>query len=76
MAFTDCTARAGDRLSTAGLLTILCMLYPSWYILFLGLLMLDVFSHWLQMQATLVSGSSTHKVWSHCQPEAIELTEP
>ncbi|KAK9799740.1 hypothetical protein WJX73_006970 [Symbiochloris irregularis] len=50
-----------DRLATAGLLTILCMLYPSWYTLFLGLLMLDVGSHWLQMQATLVSGATSHK---------------
>lgn len=50
------------RLSTAGLLTILCMLYQRWYISFLGLLMLDVASHWVQMQATLVSGAASHKV--------------
>jgi CDP-diacylglycerol--inositol 3-phosphatidyltransferase len=50
-----------DRLSTAGLLAVLGMLYPRSYMLFLGLMFLDIFSHWFQMYSTFVSGSSTHK---------------
>ncbi|KAK9907595.1 hypothetical protein WJX75_006702 [Coccomyxa subellipsoidea] len=50
-----------DRLSTAGLLAILGMLSPRWYFGFLALLMLDIFSHWFQMYATMASGASTHK---------------
>ena len=38
------------------------MLHPQWHACFLGLLMLDVFSHWFQMYAALVSGAATHKV--------------
>ena len=51
-----------DRLSTAGLLAILGMLSPRWYFGFLALLMLDIFSHWFQMYATMASGATTHKV--------------
>lgn len=50
------------RLATAGLLVILCMLYPQWYMAALLTLMLDILSHWTHMYATLVAGSSTHKV--------------
>ncbi|BDA47806.1 CDP-diacylglycerol-inositol 3-phosphatidyltransferase [Coccomyxa sp. Obi] len=50
-----------DRLSTAGLLAILGMLSPRWYFGFLALLMLDIFSHWFQMYATMASGATTHK---------------
>jgi phosphatidylglycerophosphate synthase len=57
-----------DRLSTAGLLAILGMLSPRWYFGFLALLMLDIFSHWFQMYATMASGASTHKVVHPLQP--------
>mmetsp|Transcript_15420 Transcript_15420/g.46545 ORF Transcript_15420/g.46545 Transcript_15420/m.46545 type:complete len:245 (-) Transcript_15420:362-1096(-) len=50
-----------DRLSTAGLLAVLGMLYPRSYMLFLSLMFLDIFSHWFQMYSTFVSGSETHK---------------
>ncbi|KAL3157167.1 hypothetical protein ABBQ38_001407 [Trebouxia sp. C0009 RCD-2024] len=50
-----------DRVSTAGLLMLLCKTYPDLFILFLLLLMLDLFSHWFQMYSTLVAGSATHK---------------
>ncbi|KAK9806931.1 hypothetical protein WJX72_007882 [[Myrmecia] bisecta] len=76
-----------DRLSTAGLLSILCMQYAPdkaqarcaaasnsstllrllclaadwWYMAFLTLLILDIFSHWFQMYSTLVDGKETHK---------------
>ena len=54
----------GARLSTAGLLAILGMLNRRWYWGFLALLMLDIFSHWFQMYATMAAGASTHKVGS------------
>ena len=56
------SASCGARLSTAGLLAILGMLNRRWYWGFLALLMLDIFSHWFQMYATMASGASTHKV--------------
>ena len=49
------------RLATAGLLATLGALHPRWHFAFLALLMLDVFSHWFQMYAALVSGAPTHK---------------
>lgn len=49
------------RVSTAGLLMLLCRSYPDLFIVFLLLLMLDLFSHWFQMYSTLVAGSATHK---------------
>ena len=51
-----------DRLATAGLLAILGLLYPRSYMAFLGLMFLDIFSHWFQMYATFLNGSDTHKV--------------
>ena len=50
------------RLSTAGLLVVLSILNRKWYFCFLVLLMLDIFSHWFQMYATLAAGAATHKV--------------
>ena len=50
------------RVSTAGLLMLLCKTYPDLFISFVLLLMLDLFSHWFQMYSTLIAGSSTHKV--------------
>lgn len=38
------------------------MLYPRVYMPFLGLLFLDIFSHWFQTYATVTAGASTHKV--------------
>ena len=56
------------RVSTAGLLMLLCKTYPDLFIVFLLLLMLDLFSHWSQMYSTLTGGSATHKVssWQIC----------
>ena len=44
------------------MLMLLCKTYPELFIVFLLLLMLDLFSHWFQMYSTLVAGSATHKV--------------
>ena len=61
--------------STAGLLMLLSKTYPDMFVLFLLLLMLDVFSHWFQMYSTLVAGSTTHKVriWSAVRRGANRL---
>ena len=40
----------------------LAIAYKDYYFIFVGLLMLDLFSHWFQMYSTLVAGSITHKV--------------
>ncbi len=50
-----------DRLATTGLLMLLAMLYPRYHIVFIGLVFLDIFSHWFQMYSTLLLGASTHK---------------
>ena len=42
----DSVGLCGRRLSTAGLLAVLGMLYPRSYMLFLSLMFLDIFSHW------------------------------
>ncbi|KAJ7528666.1 hypothetical protein O6H91_15G012800 [Diphasiastrum complanatum] len=55
-----------DRVSTAGLLVVLSHLYSSclcrsYFGLFLGLLVLDIASHWLQMYSTFLSSKTSHK---------------
>lgn len=74
------------RLATAGLLATLGVLHPRWHFAFLALLMLDVFSHWFQMYAALVSGSATHKARrlllclaylpSHCHVARTQRVKP
>jgi phosphatidylglycerophosphate synthase len=44
-----------DRVSTAALLVLLTHFYKAWYGLFLGLLALDISSHWLQMYRCVLS---------------------
>ena len=50
-----------DRLATACLLALLCVLYPQQATVPLFLLALDVASHWAQVAATAAAGSSSHK---------------
>lgn len=50
-----------DRTATSGLLVLLCMRYPSWHLLFISLIFLDVFSHWFQMYSSLLLGATSHK---------------
>jgi hypothetical protein len=50
------------RVATTGLLALLCCTYPALHLLFIALIALDIFSHWFQMYASLLAGSSTHKV--------------
>ena len=35
-----------DRLATAGLMTLLAMQYPKWYLVCIMIVFLDIFSHW------------------------------
>eukprot|EP00873_Tetraselmis_striata_P003046 jgi/Tetstr1/423310/TSEL_014008.t1 len=49
-----------DRVATSGLLMVLCIVYPDGLLLFQLLLILDIFSHWLQMYAASLTGV-THK---------------
>lgn len=50
-----------DRVSTAALLVVLTHAYKSYFLLFLGLLALDIASHWLQMYSTLLGSKTSHK---------------
>ncbi|KAI5071297.1 hypothetical protein GOP47_0013548 [Adiantum capillus-veneris] len=50
-----------DRVSTAGLLVILTHNYKGCYGLFLGLLGLDITSHWFQMYSTFLASKTSHK---------------
>jgi len=50
-----------DRFSTAGLVSILAILYPDFCFLFLLLNALDFCSHWFRMYSTLLRGSKSHK---------------
>ena len=68
--FNPLTGCALCRLSTAGLLIVLSILNRQWFFCLLVLLMLDIFSHWFQMYATLAAGAATHKVG---QPVSMKL---
>jgi phosphatidylglycerophosphate synthase len=53
---------ATDRVSTAGLLALLCKFAPAYSTLWVLLIVLDVSSHWFQMYSTLACNETTHKV--------------
>eukprot|EP01026_Neomeris_dumetosa_P071131 TRINITY_DN7157_c0_g1_i2.p1 TRINITY_DN7157_c0_g1~~TRINITY_DN7157_c0_g1_i2.p1 ORF type:complete len:222 (-),score=8.85 TRINITY_DN7157_c0_g1_i2:281-946(-) len=50
-----------DRLSTTGLLCVLCIAYQRYYMVFISLIFIDIASHWTQMYATLLLGKTSHK---------------
>ncbi len=50
-----------DRCATGALLTLLAALYPHCAPLFVFLIFLDGYSHWLQMLAGHCAGSTSHK---------------
>ena len=50
-----------DRCATAGLLSILSHLYPAYAYIFMFLVFLDGYSHWLQMASGLCAGATSHK---------------
>jgi hypothetical protein len=54
------------RLATAGLLAVLGMLYPRSYMAFLGLMFLDIFSHWsVHMRSTPTLETYRHEPLLH-----------
>jgi hypothetical protein len=53
---------ATDRVSTAGLLALLCKFAPTYHLLWVMLIILDIGSHWFQMYASLACSERTHKV--------------
>lgn len=50
-----------DRSATAGLCLILAQLYPSYLLVFIGAIALDLSSHYYLIYATLLRGSASHK---------------
>ena len=50
-----------DRCTTACLLVFLASAFPRWMILFQGLIILDMASHYMHMNATLAMGDKSHK---------------
>eukprot|EP00803_Ostreobium_quekettii_P007547 evm.model.scf_2008.1 EVM.evm.TU.scf_2008.1 scf_2008:5743-8621(-) len=50
-----------DRLATTGLLVVVSTLHRGLYAYCLGLLLLDIFSHWAEMYYTLAMGAKSHK---------------
>jgi len=60
-----------DRLATACLLALLCVLYPKQATLPLFLLALDIASHWAQVAATAAAGASSHKEEGAASTSAI-----
>lgn len=50
-----------DRCATGALLTLLATLYPKAAPLFVALIFLDGYSHWLQMLAGFCAGFASHK---------------
>lgn len=61
---------ATDRVSTAGLLALLCKYCPTRHPLWVALIMLDVGSHWFHMYASLAVGETSHKARARVRPAA------
>lgn len=51
-----------DRCSTVGLLGILCRMSPTYCVVWIVLMALDLSAHWFQVYASLAAGRSSHKV--------------
>jgi len=50
-----------DRMSTATLMMVLSIMYPTHWGCFTFLIVLDIVSHWFQMYAKLSKGATSHK---------------
>ncbi|XP_065663261.1 CDP-diacylglycerol--inositol 3-phosphatidyltransferase-like [Hydra vulgaris] len=50
-----------DRCSTTGLLIVLAQFYPRYQVVFQFLVVLDIFSHWVQVYSNLLTGTQSHK---------------
>jgi CDP-diacylglycerol--inositol 3-phosphatidyltransferase len=54
-----------DRTSTTCFCIILAQLYPEYTMAFVGLVALDMFSHWFHMYTSVLVGQTSHKVVDH-----------
>ncbi|XP_065918264.1 CDP-diacylglycerol--inositol 3-phosphatidyltransferase-like [Dysidea avara] len=50
-----------DRCATVGLMVVLSNFYPDHILTFQLLILLDIFSHWLQVYSSMLHGESSHK---------------
>lgn len=50
-----------DRCVTACLMMMLCVFYPKYLFLFQFLLSLDISSHWIHVQSSMMKGDASHK---------------
>ena len=55
------THQVTDRLATTGLLMVLSKEYPEYFYHCMGLVLLDIASHWLQMYSQLLTEKKSHK---------------
>ncbi|KAG0553707.1 hypothetical protein M758_12G033300 [Ceratodon purpureus] len=62
-----------DRVSTASLLVLLTHFYKSWFALFLGLLALDISSHWFQVYGTFLASKTSHKDMADSKSSLLRL---
>lgn len=51
-----------DRCATAALLVVLAQFYPKYQFIFQFLIVLDISSHWVQVNSNLLAGNLNHKV--------------
>lgn len=51
-----------DRVSTVGLLGLLCSISPRYCSVWIVLMALDLSAHWFQVYASLAAGRASHKV--------------
>ena len=62
-----------DRASSMCLLIILSHLYQEKTVVFIFFSLLDIFAHWVQMYAQLLSGSQSHKTMSASEPFLMRI---
>lgn len=62
-----------DRASIAAIELVLALIYPSFWMFFAGLLMLDIFSHLCQLYYTVFSGTDSHKSQSIAKGKLLSL---
>lgn len=50
-----------DRCATMCLLVVLCLFYPGWTFVFQLCMIIDIVSHWIHCQSSLMKGIDSHK---------------
>lgn len=62
-----------DRVCTAAILLVLSHLYPEYRFFFTLCMMLDIFSHWVQMYSSLATHRGSHKAMNENDPKILQL---